>query len=80
MNQLPVFNANDPVDLSVLLIMGMVEFFTARMEPAIAQKHFGDFMAGVAADLCSDKGQKYLEKGRDKYQKLIEDANGSARN
>jgi len=71
---MPIFNANEPVDLAALLIMGMSEFFANHMEPALAEKNFANMMAGVAEDLCSDKGREYLDKGREKYQQMFEDA------
>ena len=80
--QLPVMalNGKDPVDLAALLVMGMAEFFGNHMSPESAQKNFANFMASIATDLFSQEGLEYLDKGREKYQKMYEAARDPARN
>ncbi len=72
---MPIFNANEPVDLAALLVMGMSEFFSNHFEASQAMQNFANCMAGVAEDLCSEKGREYLDKGRAKYQQMFEAAN-----
>jgi hypothetical protein len=63
-------NGNDPVDLGVILIEGMLEYFTRHMGEN-AKANFANFMIGMSEELLSEKGQEILDKAREKREGML---------
>jgi hypothetical protein len=63
-------NGNDPVDLGIILIEGMLEYFTRHMGEN-AKDNFANFMIGMSEELLSEKGQEILDKAREKREGML---------